>query len=132
MARENPLLRSLEFAGRESFLFLVHHLAVVFVILLLGKYGLNLYVRTVLAVAFSFGTLPALVRAREALSRKRFFVPAGLVIWAGFFTAGVVHLAYGRVPIAMVTGIPAMYAFALVFPTLRARLLRRYVADPTG
>ncbi|MBZ0272779.1 hypothetical protein K8I61_12140 [bacterium] len=118
----------IEYAGRESFLFLVHHLGVLALLLLARGAGLNLWLRALIVLVVSFSTLHSIAALRDKVMATRHGVALMATLLGASFVAGLFVMARFGPGAAMLVAFPSAYAFAFLHPWLRERLRRRYAS----
>ncbi len=119
---KNRVLALLEYTGKESFLFLVHHFAVIFFLVAIGGQWMNPFLRMGLAVVVTFATLKKVADYRNRISRKPGFVKKAMLPVLIFSALSIWQLVAGRIPASMILAFPATYAFSFVFPSIRIKL----------
>ncbi|MCB1155241.1 hypothetical protein KDL45_16405, partial [bacterium] len=130
--------RILDFAGRESFMFLILHyfLITLLVIVIMGARGqghdavwMTMYPRAAIIVVGTALLLPVAARLRDRVAVIPGFIPATLVALAVLGFASAAMNAPQLYVTARLAGFGAAFAFAFVFPSLRVKL-RTHFSDP--
>ncbi len=119
---KNRLLALMEYTGKESFLFLVHHFAVIFFLIAVGGQWMNPFLRMGLAVVITFATLKKVADYRDGIAQKPGFVKKALILMAVCLALSIWQLIAGRIPASMILAFPATYAFSFSYPSIRSRL----------
>ena len=132
-AKNNRMLQTLEFWGKESFLFLIVHFFFLFLlpfplVWLYGYYeNVNGWLFTVLLFVFTLFSMPLTMRLRDRLAQKKRFITISVItiIFVWFSTAYFYSIPKIAL-LAIFWSYIGSFAFAFSYPSIRKYLRKRY------